>query len=46
MLADKTLPYEVVKKVMATCTAASYGKISLAVLEKELPVSARSRKRA
>ena len=26
----------VVKKVMATCTAASYGKISLAVIEKEI----------
>jgi len=30
VLADKSLPYEVVKKVMATCTAATYGKISLA----------------
>jgi biopolymer transport protein ExbD len=46
VLADKSLPYEVVKKVMATCTAASYGKISLAVLEKELPVGAGSLKRA
>jgi biopolymer transport protein ExbD len=40
VLADKSLPYEVVKKVMATCTAATYGKMSLAVLEKETPVSA------
>jgi len=46
VLADKSLPYDVVRKVMATCTAASYGKISLAVLEKELPVSAGSLKRA
>ena len=37
VLADKSLPYDVVKKVMATCTAAAYGKISLAVLEKEQP---------
>ena len=37
VLADKSLPYEVVEKVMATCTGAAYGKISLAVLEKELP---------
>ena len=37
VLADKSLPYEVVRKVMATCTAADYGKISLAVLEKEAP---------
>jgi biopolymer transport protein TolR len=35
VLADKSLPYSVVSKVMATCTAAAYGKISLAVLEKE-----------
>ena len=39
LLADKSLPYDVVKKVMATCTAATYGKISLAVLEKDKPVS-------
>ena len=37
VLADKSLPYEVVKKVMSTCTAAAYGKISLAVIEKEKP---------
>jgi biopolymer transport protein TolR len=37
VLADKGLPYAVLKKVMSTCTAASYGKISLAVIEKELP---------
>jgi biopolymer transport protein ExbD len=35
VLADKTLPYEVVKRVMATCTGEGYGHISLAVLEKE-----------
>jgi biopolymer transport protein TolR len=40
VLADKTLPYEVVRKVMATCTAASYGKLSLAVIEREAPVDA------
>ncbi len=38
VLADKSLPYEVVKKVMATCTAAAYGRISLAVIERERPV--------
>jgi biopolymer transport protein ExbD len=42
VLADKSLPYEVVKKVMATCTTASYGKISLAVLERDRPVDAAS----
>jgi len=39
VLGDKSLPYEVVKKVMQTCTAASYGKISLAVIEKEKLIS-------
>jgi biopolymer transport protein TolR len=35
VLADKSLPYEVVKRVMSACTREGYGKISLAVLEKE-----------
>jgi biopolymer transport protein TolR len=35
VLADKSLPYELVKRVMSTCTHEGYGKISLAVLEKE-----------
>ena len=39
VMADKDLPYEVLRKVLATCTAAAYGKISLAVLQKEEPVS-------
>src|SRR5262245_6359384 len=39
VLADKALSYDVVRKVMATCTAANYGKISLAVMRKEEPVS-------
>jgi len=30
----------VVKKVMATCTAAAYGRISLAVIEKDKPARA------
>ena len=40
VLADKSLPYEVVRKVMGTCTSASYGKLSLAVLENQAPVDA------
>jgi len=40
IMADKALPYEVLKRVMATCTDADYGKISLAVIQKEKPVSA------
>jgi len=39
VMADKDLPYEVLRKVLATCTAAAYGKIALAVLQKEEPVS-------
>ena len=39
IMADKSLPYEVLKKVMSTCTDADYGKVSLAVLQKEKPVS-------
>jgi biopolymer transport protein TolR len=39
IMADKSLSYEILKKVMATCTDADYGKISLAVLQKEKPVS-------
>jgi biopolymer transport protein ExbD len=34
ILADKTVPFRVVKKVMSTCTSEGYGRISLAVLQK------------
>jgi biopolymer transport protein ExbD len=34
ILADRTVPFTVVKKVMSTCTSQGYGKISLAVLQK------------
>jgi biopolymer transport protein TolR len=39
IMGDKNIPYTVLKKVMATCTDADYGKVSLAVLEREGPVS-------
>ena len=39
VMADKDLPYEVLRKVLATCTAAAYGRISLAVMQKESPVT-------
>jgi biopolymer transport protein TolR len=39
IMADKSLPYDVLKRVMATCTAADYGRISLAVIQKEKPVA-------
>ena len=38
VMGDKSLPYDVLKKVMATCTDADYGRISLAVLQKDKPV--------
>jgi biopolymer transport protein ExbD len=34
ILADKSVPFRVVKKVMSTCTSEGYGRISLAVLQK------------
>lgn len=40
ILGDKAIPYDVLKKVMATCTDADYGRISLATLQKEKPVPA------
>jgi biopolymer transport protein ExbD len=42
VIADKSLPFDVVKRVMATCSATAYGKISLAVLQKEKPVNVAS----
>jgi len=39
IMADKSLPYDVLKRVMATCTDADYGRISLAVIQKEKPVT-------
>jgi biopolymer transport protein TolR len=34
LLADKTIPFKVLKKIMTTCTASGYGRISLAVEQK------------
>jgi biopolymer transport protein ExbD len=34
IMGDKALPYRLLKRVMATCTAADYGQISLAVLQR------------
>jgi len=36
IMGDREIPYRLLKKVMATCTAAGYGRISLAVLQKPL----------
>ena len=35
ILGDRHTPYSVLRKVMATCTDAEYGKVSLAVIERE-----------
>jgi biopolymer transport protein TolR len=35
ILGDRATPYSVLRKVMATCTDADYGKVSLAVVERE-----------
>jgi biopolymer transport protein TolR len=35
ILGDRGTPYSVLRKVMATCTDADYGKVSLAVIERE-----------
>ena len=35
LLADKTIPFKVLKKIMSTCTASGYDKLSLAVIQKD-----------
>lgn len=35
IMGDRDLPYNVLKKIMATCTQANFSKVSLAVLEKD-----------
>jgi biopolymer transport protein ExbD len=35
ILGDRELPYRLLKRVMATCTAAEFGQISLAVVQKD-----------
>jgi biopolymer transport protein TolR len=40
IMGDRGVPYSVLRKVMATCTDANYGKVSLAVVERERPSAA------
>jgi biopolymer transport protein TolR len=42
ILGDRNTPYAVLRKVMATVTDAEYGKVSLAVVEREGRTSSRS----
>ena len=39
ILADKAIPFSIVKQVMSTCTAQGYERISLAVVQKETATS-------
>jgi biopolymer transport protein ExbD len=39
ILADKSIPFSVVKQIMSTCTAQGYTRISLAVIQKESAVA-------
>jgi biopolymer transport protein ExbD len=39
ILADKSIPFSVVKQIMSTCTAQGYARISLAVIQKESAVA-------
>ena len=34
VLADRSIPFSLLKKIMSSCTSAGYGKISLAVIQK------------
>ena len=34
ILADKTIPFKALKKIMSTCTGSGFGRISLAVIQK------------
>ena len=45
ILGDRQTPYSVLRKVMATCTEAEYGKVSLAVVESELGQATPTRER-
>jgi biopolymer transport protein ExbD len=40
IMGDRALPYKVLKRVMAACTAADYGRLSLAVTQKAPQVAA------
>jgi biopolymer transport protein TolR len=35
IMADKNIPYSVLKRIMLTCSDAEYGKVSFAVVERE-----------
>jgi biopolymer transport protein ExbD len=42
VMAEKSLPYAVLRKIVASCSAADYSKVSLAVVEREQALTARA----
>ncbi len=42
VMAEKSLPYAVLRKIVASCAAANYSKVSLAVVEREQALLARA----
>jgi biopolymer transport protein ExbD len=40
VMAEKSLPYAVLRKIVASCSAADYSKVSLAVVEREQALGA------
>ena len=41
ILADKSVPFTVIKQIMSTCTSEGYENVSLAVIQKESQVAVR-----
>lgn len=42
VMAEKSLPYAVLRRIVASCSAADYSKVSLAVVEREQALASRS----
>ena len=42
VMAEKSLPYAVLRKIVASCSAAEYTKVSLAVVEREQALAAQA----
>jgi biopolymer transport protein ExbD len=42
VLADRSIPFDVIRKVMSTCTGQGFSRISLAVIQKAPPGEADS----
>jgi biopolymer transport protein ExbD len=39
ILADKSIPFDVIRRIMSTCTSQGYTEISLAVVQKDSPTA-------